>query len=128
MRQNSLGGKGVKTVKAFLYASIIFAVLVAGIGLLIRFSPLPERWAMFYLLTALCIACLFLGLYAGNMMKKGGILYGALFAVAFTLLILVLSVLITGTFSEDGIFQIRYLLCIIFGSIGGMVGVNLRTS
>lgn len=125
MRQNSAGGRGFKTIKAFVCAIIIFAVFIVITGLLIRFTPLPERWASFYVLAGLCLSCLFLGIYSGNMMKRRGIIFGALFSVIFILLISILGVLITGTFSEAGIFQLRYLICIIVGGIGGMIGVNV---
>ena len=126
MRQKAAGGKGTNTVRALIYALILFAILIGVIGALIRFSPLPERWMLYYVLGSLCIACLFLGLIAGNLMKRRGILFGALYAIIFLLIILLISVFITGTNTENGIFQIRYLLCLLFGGIGGMVGVNLR--
>lgn len=127
MRQNSAGGKGIKSIKAFIYAIIIFTVFIVVTGLLIRFTPLPERWSSYYVLAGLCLACLFLGMYAGNMMNRRGIIFGLLFAAVFTLIVSILGVLITGTFSEEGIFQLRYLICIIFGGIGGAIGVNLRS-
>jgi putative membrane protein (TIGR04086 family) len=117
--------KVIKMIKAFLYTFIIFMVLLVGIGLLIRFTPLPEYWIKYYVLGALCIACLFLGLSAGNLIKRKGIIFGALVAIAFTILILATSTIITGFQSKEGIFQVRYILCYISGSIGGMIGVNL---
>ncbi len=127
MSKKSVGSMGSRTGKSFILALICLIMLLALIGALIRFTPLPERWASLYVLGALCVACLFIGVLMGNVIKKKGMLFGALFTVAFLLLILVISVLITGTYSEAGLMQVRFIPCIVFGSIGGMIGVNLRT-
>jgi putative membrane protein (TIGR04086 family) len=126
MSNKSIGSKGVRAGKVIILSLIFLLILFVLIGLLIRFTPLPERWVTMYVLGAVCIACLFIGILAGNVMQRKGILFGALFSIAFLLIVLVVAVLITGTFSQEGIFQIRYLPCIAFGSIGGMIGVNLR--
>ena len=127
MSKKSVGSMGSRTGKSFILALICLIMLLALIGALIRFTTLPERWASLYVLGALCVACLFIGVLMGNVIKKKGMLFGALFTVAFLLLILVISVLITGTYSEAGLMQVRFIPCIVFGSIGGMIGVNLRT-
>jgi putative membrane protein (TIGR04086 family) len=127
MSKRTTGSKGVRSGKAIIMSLVFLLILFVLIGLLIRFTPLPERWVSLYVLSAVCIASLFIGILAGNVMQRRGILFGALFTVAFLLIILVLAVLMTGTFSEEGILQLRYLPCIAFGSIGGMIGVNLRS-
>ena len=127
MSKKSISSRGARTGKAFIMSLVCLVILLALIGLLIRFTPLPERWVSLYVLGAVCIACLFIGVLAGNVMQKRGALFGALITVVFLLVILMLAVLATGANSEAGILQIRYLPCIVFGSIGGMIGVNLRT-
>ncbi len=127
MSKQSVSSKGVQTGKAFIMSFVCLIILLALIGLLIRFTSLPERWASLYVLAALCISCFFAGILTGSVMQKKGVLLGALFAAIFLLIVLILSVLVTGAVSEAGFFQLRYLPCILFGSIGGMIGVNLRT-
>ena len=126
MSKKTVGSKGARAGKAIIISLVFLLILFVLIGLLIRFTPLPERWISMYVLGAVCAACFFIGILAGNVMQKRGMLFGALFSAAFLLIVLVLAVLVTGSFSEEGIFQIRYLPCIAFGSIGGMIGVNLR--
>lgn len=126
MNQSSVGGKGIRMIKTFLYAFIIFLITVAIFGLLIRFTPSPERWSAYYMLISLSIACFFIGLYAGNMFKKRGVFLGMLFAALFLMLAIIAGVLITGEYSEAGLLQARYLICLICGGLGGIIGVNLR--
>lgn len=126
MSKNQMRSKGLRMVKAFLTAFIVFFILILITGILIRFTPLPERRINIYAITSLSLACFFLGLSMGRILEKRGIIYGALSSVIFVLLIIMVAVLITGTFSEAGIIKIAYLPCVILGCIGGMTGVNLK--
>lgn len=127
MRQKDMAGACIKSCKAVFLAALIFLVLMAGFGLLVRFTPLPERFIMHYTLAALCVSCLFLGVYAGNLLKSRGFLFGALYSAAFLLLLLLAIAAGAGEHEGAGFFQLRYLSCLLFGSLGGAVGVNLRT-
>jgi putative membrane protein (TIGR04086 family) len=126
MNKNTVSKRGVKTLKSFLYALLSFVIFVLIIGILVRFTPLPERWASIYVLLALCLSCLLLGLFTGGLIGKRGILYGGIYSIFFIFIIMILSILMTGVPSERGLLQPQYLLCIACGSLGGIVGVNLR--
>jgi len=59
-------------------------------------------------------------------MKKRGFLYGALYSIIFILIIIIINMLAFSTDIESGIGLIKYLICVLFGSIGGMIGVNMK--
>lgn len=126
MSQKITNRKGINAIKTFGFSLLFFMVLVAMIGLLVRFTPIPERWISVYMMVALSVSCLVVGNMAGRTMGKHGLLYGLLYSVVFLFLVLVLSILVTGLPSESGILQLKYLLCLICGSIGGSMGVNRR--
>ena len=126
MKASSSRGKGVRSFKSFVYSIVIFALLILISGLLIRFTPLPERWAAYYVLIALCISCFLLGVFVGNIMENKGILYGALFSILLIIVVVVIGGLIAGDFSSSALFQTRFLSGIVCGIIGGMIGVNIR--
>lgn len=126
MGKKSVTSKGLRTGKAFIISFISFILLIGIIGFLIRFTPLPERWMLLYVMGALYLASFLIGLLTGNVVNKRGVLFGALSSIVFLLLIVVAAVLITGTFSETGILRIHYLPCVVIGGIGGMVGVNMK--
>lgn len=124
MKQRSLIGIGIKSLKAFILAGCLFLILSAVFGALIRFSPLPERHIMYYGLLSLCVSCLFLGVYAGNLLKNRGFLFGAVYSAIFVFLITLLISAFSETEPGNGFFQLRYLACLLSGSIGGAFGVN----
>jgi putative membrane protein (TIGR04086 family) len=75
----------------------------------------------------LCASCLFLGVYSGNHIKKKGFVYGALYSVIFLLILSAFYMLAFSKGIEMGAGLIKYLIPILFGSVGGMIGVNMRS-
>lgn len=127
MKQKSVSRKGTRILKSFLYSMVILILLIAIFGLLIRFTPLPERYMNLYMLFSLSIASLVLGIFSGNIHERKGAFYGMIYSVLLLFLIMIVSILITGTPSDHGFLQPRYLACLICGGLGGMIGVNLRS-
>lgn len=116
--------KGSKTLKSFLYAFLLFLLLLILFGILVRFTPLPERWPSIYILLSLCFSCLVLGLFTGGFTRKCRILYGGLLSILFLFVIMIISILIAGLPLDRGLLQPQYLLCIACGSLDGIIGVN----
>lgn len=116
----------VKNLKGFLYAFILFALLTLLMSVVIKLTPAPEGWSLYYMIGVLCISCLFLGTYIGNHIKKKGFVYGALYSIIFLLVLSAFYMLAFSTGMDMGMGLIKYLIPILFGSVGGMIGVNLR--
>lgn len=118
--------KALKNLKGFLYAFILLILLTFIMSVLIKLTPLPEAWSLYYMLFCLSIACLFLSLYSLYHIQKRGFLNGALLSVAFLLMILVIYMLAFSTSIEFNAGLLKYIICVFFGSIGGMIGVNIK--
>lgn len=118
--------KVFKNLKGFLFAIIIYFILTLVAGVLIKLTPIPEAWSIYYVMIALCIACTFLGIYAGCCTKKRGFLYGALYSIVLILIIIIFNMMAFSTGIETDISILKYFVCVLFGSIGGMIGVNMR--
>lgn len=116
----------VRNLKGFVFAFILFLVLTIVASLLIKLTPIPEAWSIYYLMIALSISCLFLGIYFGSHLKKKGLIYGALYSIIFLLIVLAVYLSAFSMELSGGIGLLKYVICILFGSIGGMIGVNLK--
>ncbi len=120
-------GTVLKNLKGFLFAFILFILLTLLISVVVKLTPAPEGWALYYMVGILSITCLFLGIFIGNDMKKRGFVYGALYSVIFLLILSAFYMLAFSTGIDAGAGLIKYLIPVLFGSVGGMIGVNLRS-
>ena len=115
-----------KNLKGFLYAFILFILLTLLISVIVKLTPAPEGWSIYYMVGVLSMTCLFLGIYSGNRIKKRGFVYGALYSIIFLLILSAFYMLAFSTGIEMGVGMLKYLVPILFGCVGGMIGVNMR--
>lgn len=113
-------------MKAFIFSFLLFFVLFTLLAVLLMFTALPEKGMQYYILTICGITCFFIGLQSGIVFKKRGLIFGALFAGVLLLCILLLSFVLSGMENSIFLLRLRYVPCIVLGSLGGMVGVNLK--
>lgn len=115
-----------RSAKAYGAAAALYLALIGITGLLLCYGPLPEKWIGAYMLSAEAAACLFLGLLAGSIVKKRGLLYGAGYAAVFSLLLLIAVFAVSGGQNPIVILRARRLLPVLCGGIGGIFGVNAK--
>jgi putative membrane protein (TIGR04086 family) len=115
-----------KNLKGFLYSFLLFILMTLLISVIVKLTPAPEGWALYYMIGVLCISCLFLGTYIGNHIKKRGFVYGALYSIIFMLILSAFYMLAFSTGIDMGWGLIKYLIPTLFGSVGGMIGVNIK--
>ncbi|MEG2199231.1 MAG: TIGR04086 family membrane protein [Anaerovorax sp.] len=118
--------KTLKVLKGFGISILIFLLCSVIFGVLLKFTGLPEKWGIYYILISLCFASVFFGFYMGYLLKKRGLLYG----FAYSAMLVIAIVYVTGVLCMQpfilGFNDLRYLVCIVFGGIGGMLGVNAK--
>lgn len=118
--------KLVKICKGYLISLLAFGALTLIGALLLKFTPFPENWNFYYVLTALTLVCLFIGMYMGNYFQRAGILIG----LAFSAVLLVLILLIVGacfsTLPSLAMFKCAYFLPLGTGMLGGILGTNMK--
>lgn len=113
-------------LKAFIFSFLMFFVLFTLLAVLLVFTPLPEKGMLYYILAICGITCFFIGLQSGIVFKKKGLVFGALFAGILLLSLLLLSFVLSGMENSIFILRPRYVPCLVLGSLGGIVGVNLK--
>lgn len=115
-----------KNLKGLLYAFILFILLTLLVSAAVMLTPAPEGWSIYYMVGVLSLSCLFLGMYSGNHIKKKGFIYGALYSAIFMLILTAFYMLAFSTGVQMGAGLMRYLVPVLSGSIGGMIGVNMK--
>ncbi|QIB69460.1 TIGR04086 family membrane protein [Aminipila butyrica] len=115
-----------KLVKGYVIAFMLFFLLTVILAFLIKFTSVPESFSIHYLLAAMCIAALFLGVFSGRLIGKRGLLWAAVLSALFIFL-LVFS--INCMYFQDlsrNTFHPVYLIPVAIGGIGGIIGVNVK--
>nr|WP_269431692.1 TIGR04086 family membrane protein [Bacillus sp. JCM 19034] len=110
----------------FGFMTILILILTASfiISLILTFSSLSEQSVHWFIIAIAFLAMFTGGLMAGGRAKEKGLLVGAVTALTFSLLTLLIQFLgydVSFT-NEQYLFHGLYILT---GAIGGVVGVNL---
>ena len=115
-----------KSLKAYIFAFVLFVAMTFIIAALIKFTGFSEEWAYAGLVTALAAACLVIGYLEGRIIGKRGLITGVVAQAVFLLVVfLVLSLLFSDSFTvkNTGLFLPVHLLA---GAIGGVIGANSK--
>ncbi len=117
-----------KTIKAYIIAICIFVLLTLILAALLRFTAFDEDWSFYGLIVALSVAALLLGIMEGNVVGKRGLLVGiASAAMLMVIILLVVGSIFAGT-SGKGSIHAEYLIPLLSGAVGGILGANSRKS
>ncbi len=104
------------------YAAVILTSLAAA--LLLSFFDAASKAAGAAAVLALSVGSFVCGRTAGALRRRDGLKTGALCGLIFSVLPMILS-LIFGLFGTPMLI-VKPLLCIAFGTCGGVAGVNRR--
>ncbi|MCQ4635916.1 TIGR04086 family membrane protein [Anaerovorax odorimutans] len=118
--------KITRICKGYLVSLIAFGLFTLLGALILKFTPFPESWSFFYLLAAMSLVCLFIGLYMGSFFQRAGLLTGLLFAAILLLLILLIVSACFTTFIKISMLTPVYLIPLAVGAVGGILGANMK--
>lgn len=113
-------------LKSVVLGILSFIIITFILSLVVWITPAPEKWMNYYSLIALSLTCLLVGISAGYYNKKKGLFFGLIYSTIILMLIIIIFMLLNGNEPVSITLKINYLLCIIFGGIGGMIGVNTK--
>ena len=113
-------------MKGLILSVCIFMILSFLFAPIIFLTNLSESNGIFYVIAILCVSSFAYGFYSGKKIGQKGLIVGAISAFIF-LLVVLFSVFIA-FFKEPNIDFLSpiYVLPILLGGIGGIVGVNVK--
>lgn len=118
--------KAGKICKGYLISLLTFGALTLVGGLLLKFTPFPENWNFYYLLAALTLVCLFIGVYMGSCFQKAGLLIGLCFSAGLLVLILLIVGACFSAVPSLSMLKSAYFLPLGAGMVGGVLGANMK--
>ncbi|MCI8646670.1 MAG: TIGR04086 family membrane protein [Firmicutes bacterium] len=118
--------KLIRIGKGYLLSLAVFAVLTALGAVLMKITPFPESWGFCYVIAAMGISCLFVGLYISSYFQKSGLLTGLCCSAVLLACILALVSACFSKLPNMEILKPAYLLPLCAGVAGGILGANMK--
>lgn len=117
-----------RSLKAYFIAVCVFLLLTIIQAALLQLTSYKEAWSFYGLIAAFSVSTLLLGIMEGGLIGKRGLPVGILSAALFIFLVL----LAAGGFFGTGISMekpdVMYLIPILTGAVGGILGANSSKS
>ena len=122
--------KGINIYGIFLKAlGICFAisfVLILLYALILSFTSMSDSSMNMTIQLIMIVSITVSSIYGGKKICRKGWLFGIVLGLAFTILLVPLSISFTQSFSLDKYFMAKALMGSAVGLIGGIIGVNLN--
>lgn len=106
-----------------LLGAVITLLILFGTSLLIQFNDFSEKQIDIITFVSSLFIFIFIGFISGNIKGKNGLVNGMLSAVLLAVIFAVINIL---NRSFDFIHIVRYIIMILTGGLGGIIGVNFK--
>lgn len=116
----------MRICKGYLISLVMFGCFTLLGAVILKLTPFHEEWGFFYLLGAMTLVCLFIGLYMASHFQKAGLIVGLVFSAVLVLLILLIVSACFSSFLNTAMFTPAYFLPIGMGALGGILGANMK--
>lgn len=113
-------------IKSLVAGLVVCLLLMLLFSIIMSLTPITEKWIEYYSLGIIAIACLVSGITAGYYKKKRGIINGIIHAIVLIFVLFWVYYFAVENISITNMVNLRHLVCLIFGAIGGMIGVNAK--
>ena len=105
---------------------IITLILITLSSAILLYSSVPQKFIPAISKIILLIAVFVGGMMSGIKSNASGWLYGVLSGTMFFLLLLLLNIFLGIGIEYTVAFFVTFFACILVGSIGGVVGINMK--
>lgn len=112
------------SLKAYCISVVIFIILTLLYAGVIKWTPLPESWSFEGLIVMMSIATLIFGFMEGVLIGKKGIVTGVIASTVFLLFTLIIAKIVFDGSVNINILKTQYIVPLISGIIGAIVGTN----
>lgn len=117
----------ITIMKGTLISIILTLVLLFILAIVLTYTKVSENMIPAAIIVITAISLLIGSTIANKKMKKNGILNGGIIGAIYLLTIYIVSSAISGSFSLGWKSIIMVIAGMIFGIIGGVIGVNVSS-
>ncbi len=109
-------------ILGFLFSLICFLIL----SIILSLSNVSENFIKPASYIIMILSIVLGSVYASRKVEKNGWLYGAITGLLYIIILIIINIITSNTFSLQQIMVSRILMGLIAGTIGGILGINLR--
>lgn len=107
-----------------LLGTIVTVLLLFGLNLIISLNDFSEQQINIWTFATSIIIFLLVGFFSGNIKSKNGLVNGVIASVVLVVVFIIISVVFTKSLHFPQI--VRYIIMILSGGLGGILGVNFK--
>ncbi|MCG8485554.1 MAG: TIGR04086 family membrane protein [Clostridia bacterium] len=126
LEQNNLKNRVSIYIKSLIAGLAVCLILMFLLSLIMRFTPMTEKWIGYYSLGIVAFSCMFTGITAGYYKRKMGLLNGLIHSIVLLFVLFVIYYFAVENIAFKNMLHIRHLICLACGALGGMIGVNAK--
>ncbi len=115
-------------LKGALIAALLTLIVFLAAAFILSYTPLPEGAIPYIAYIVQIIGAAISGFIPANRAGTRGILTGAVSGILYILLIWLIASLSSGSFLFDKHILTMLLMSLFSGAVGGILGVNLKSS
>lgn len=107
---------------------ISFGIIMILIGLssaIFAYTSIEDRYMQTFVFGSLLLSNLISSTMLTRKIKEKGLVYGALFGLIFCLMLYIITSLIFNNFAITNTLGIYLAVCVLSGTMGGIIGVNM---
>ena len=116
----------ITIIKGIVISYIITIPLFLIFSFILTYSDFPEKFISPVVIVVTIISILLAGAYATKRMRSKGWLNGGVVGFIYIFVLYLFSSVISGKFSIDKRILSMFLIGLLAGSIGGIIGINLK--
>jgi len=113
-------------IKSLIAGLVVCLLCMLLFSIIMRFTPISEKWIAYYSLGIVAFSCLFSGVIAGYYKKRRGLLNGIIHSIILMVVLYIIYYFAVERISIMSMVHYKHLISLICGGIGGMLGVNAR--
>jgi putative membrane protein (TIGR04086 family) len=116
----------IALIKGLIYGYLVTIPVFVLFSLILTYTMFPEKHIPLVILITTIISVVFAGLTSVNCFKDKGWLLGGITGFLYMVVLYFLNGIVLRNFTLDKHVLINSIICVLSGSIGGIMGLNTK--
>lgn len=116
-------------IKSYLISILVTIltsfILICLTSLIFAYTNINDRFLQSFVTGSITISCLIGSIIFTRKIKQKGIIAGGIFGASFLLILYFINVFMYSGFFVSNTLLVYFLVCVLSGIVGGIIGVNI---